>query len=154
MLTRPQPHEAEAEAEATAHEAEAEATTHEAEAEAEATTHEAEAEAKTHLEIPIIFFYLSNILTTKKVQVKNSAIIYKHIINNQKCRPVACGGARGAGPTLRFAWPHLLFACGGLSSTLGPPMDRAGPCCKTVTLRGCKNETISTSFTVTCTARL
>ena len=48
MLTRPQPHEAEAEA--TAHEAEAEATTHEA----EATTHEAE--AKTHLEIPIIFF--------------------------------------------------------------------------------------------------
>ena len=54
MLTRPQPHEAEAEAEATAHEAEA--TTHEAEA--EATTHEAEAEAeaKTHLEIPIIFF--------------------------------------------------------------------------------------------------
>ena len=41
MLTRPQPHEAEAtthEAEATAHEAEAEATTHEAEA--EATTHD------------------------------------------------------------------------------------------------------------------
>ena len=52
MLTRPQPHEAEAEA--TTHEAEAEATTHEAEA--EATTHEAEAEAeaKTHLEILII----------------------------------------------------------------------------------------------------
>ena len=54
-VTRPQPHEAEAEAEATTHEAEAEAeaTTHEAEAEAEATTHEAEAEAeaeaKTHL---------------------------------------------------------------------------------------------------------
>ena len=50
MLTRPQPHEAEA----TTHEAEAEATTHEAEA--EATTHEAEAEAmaKTHLEILII----------------------------------------------------------------------------------------------------
>ena len=50
MLTRPQPHEAEAEAEATTHEAEAEAeaTTHEAEAEAEATTHEAEAEAITH----------------------------------------------------------------------------------------------------------
>ena len=54
-VTRPQPHEAEAEAEATIHEAEAEAeaeaTTHEAEAEAEATTHEAEAEAeaKTHL---------------------------------------------------------------------------------------------------------
>ena len=48
MLTRPQPHEAEAEAEATTHEAEAEAeaTTHEAEAEAEATTHEAEAEAE------------------------------------------------------------------------------------------------------------
>ena len=48
MLTRPQPHEAEA----TTHEAEAEATTHEA----EATTHEAEAEAeaKTHLEILII----------------------------------------------------------------------------------------------------
>ena len=48
-VTRPQPHEAEAEA--TTHEAEA--TTHEAEAEAEATTHEAEAEAeaeaKTHL---------------------------------------------------------------------------------------------------------
>ena len=46
-VTRPQPHEAEAEA--TTHEAEAEATTHEAEA--EATTHEAEAEAeaKTHL---------------------------------------------------------------------------------------------------------
>ena len=44
MLTRPQPHEAEA----TTHEAEA--TTHEA----EATTHEAEAEAKTHLEIPIV----------------------------------------------------------------------------------------------------
>ena len=49
-VTRPQPHEAEAEAttheaeaeaEATTHEAEAEATTHEAEAEAEATTHEA-----------------------------------------------------------------------------------------------------------------
>ena len=63
MLTRPQPHEAEAEAEATAHEAEAEATTHEAEAEAEATTHEAEAEAeaeaKTHLEIPIIIFFIS-----------------------------------------------------------------------------------------------
>ena len=38
MLTRPQPHEAEA----TTHEAEA--TTHEA----EATTHEAEAEATTH----------------------------------------------------------------------------------------------------------
>ena len=50
MLTRPQPHEAEA----TTHEAEA--STHEAEAEAEATTHEAEAEAeaKTHLEILII----------------------------------------------------------------------------------------------------
>ena len=51
-VTRPQSHEAEAEAEATTHEAEAEAeaTTHEAEAEAEATTHEAEAEAeaKTH----------------------------------------------------------------------------------------------------------
>ena len=48
MLTRPEPHEAEAEAEATTHEAEAEAeaTTHEAEA--EATTHEAEAEATTH----------------------------------------------------------------------------------------------------------
>ena len=48
MLTRPQPHEAEAEAEAKTHEAEAEAeaTTHEAEAEAEATTHEAEAEAE------------------------------------------------------------------------------------------------------------
>ena len=45
MLTRPQPHEAEAEA--TTHEAEAEATTHEAEA-------EAEAEAKTHLEILLI----------------------------------------------------------------------------------------------------
>ena len=49
-VTRPQSHEAEAEAEATTHEAEAEAeaTTHEAEA--EATTHEAEAEAeaKTH----------------------------------------------------------------------------------------------------------
>ena len=42
MLTRSQPHEAEAEV-----------TTHEAEAEAEATTHEAE--AKTHLEIFIIF---------------------------------------------------------------------------------------------------
>ena len=57
-VTRPQPHEAEAEAEATTHEAEAEAeaTTHEAEAEAEATTHEAEAEAeaKNHLEILII----------------------------------------------------------------------------------------------------
>ena len=52
MLTRPQPHEAEAEA--TTHKAEA--TTHEAEA--EATTHEveAEAEAKTHLEILIIIF--------------------------------------------------------------------------------------------------
>ena len=35
MLTRPQPHEAEA-------------TTHEAEVKAEATTHEAEAEATTH----------------------------------------------------------------------------------------------------------
>ena len=48
MLTRPQTHEAEAEAEATTHEAEAEATTNEAEA--EATTHEAEAkaEATTH----------------------------------------------------------------------------------------------------------
>ena len=48
MLTRPQPHEAEAEA--TIHEAEAKAevTTHEAKAEAEATTHEAEAEATTH----------------------------------------------------------------------------------------------------------
>ena len=42
MLTRPEPHEAEAEA--TTHEAEAEATSHEAEA--EATTHEAEAEAE------------------------------------------------------------------------------------------------------------
>ena len=52
MLTRPQPHEAEAEA--TTHEAEVEATAHEAEA--EATTHEAEAEAeaKTHLGILII----------------------------------------------------------------------------------------------------
>ena len=53
MLTRPQPHEAEAEATTHEAEAEAEATTHEAEAEAEATTHEAEAEAeaeaKTHL---------------------------------------------------------------------------------------------------------
>ena len=56
MLTRPQPHEAEAEATTHEAEAEAEATTHEAEAEAEATTHEAEAEAeaKTHLEILII----------------------------------------------------------------------------------------------------
>ena len=50
MLTRPQPHEAEA----TTHEAEAEATAHEA----EATTHEAEAEAKTHLEILIIIIPL------------------------------------------------------------------------------------------------
>ena len=52
-VTRPQLHEAEAEAEATTHEAEAEATTHEAEA--EATTHEAEAEAKatTHEPRPI-----------------------------------------------------------------------------------------------------
>ena len=44
MLTRPEPHEAEAtthEAEATTHEAEA--TTHKAEAKAEATTHEADA---------------------------------------------------------------------------------------------------------------
>ena len=63
-VTRPQSHEAEAEAEATTHEAEAEAeaTTHEAEAEAEATTHEAEAEAeaeaKTHLEIIIIITVL------------------------------------------------------------------------------------------------
>ena len=40
MLTRPQPHEAEA----TTHEAKAEATTHEA----EATTHEAEAEVTPH----------------------------------------------------------------------------------------------------------
>ena len=52
-VTRPQPHEAEAEATTHEAEAEAEATTHEAEAEAEATTHEAEAEAeaeaKTHL---------------------------------------------------------------------------------------------------------
>ena len=44
MLTRPQPHEAEAKAEATTHEAMA--TTHEA----EVTTHE----AKIHLEIVII----------------------------------------------------------------------------------------------------
>ena len=50
MVTRPQPHEAEAEA--TTHEAETEATTHEAEA--EATTNDAEAEAKIHLEILII----------------------------------------------------------------------------------------------------
>ena len=42
MLTRPQPHEAEAET--RTHEAEAEAKTHEAEA--EARTNEAEAEAK------------------------------------------------------------------------------------------------------------
>ena len=39
MLTRPQPYEAETEAEAV---------THEAETEAKAVTHEAEAEAKTH----------------------------------------------------------------------------------------------------------
>ena len=45
-VTRPQSHEAEAEATTHEAEAEAEATTHEAEA--EATTHEAEAEAKTH----------------------------------------------------------------------------------------------------------
>ena len=49
MLTRPEPHEAEAEA--TTHEAEA--TTHEA----EATTHEAE--AKTHLEILIFIIKLT-----------------------------------------------------------------------------------------------
>ena len=55
-VTRPQSHEAEAEATTHEAEAEAEATAHEAEAEAEATTHEveAEAEAKTHLEIFII----------------------------------------------------------------------------------------------------
>ena len=66
-VTRPQPHEAEAEAEATTHEAEAEAeaTTHEAEAEAEATTHEAEAEAeaKTHLSRFLLLLpFLTNIL--------------------------------------------------------------------------------------------
>ena len=50
MLTRPQPHEAEAEA-----------ITHEAEAKAETTTHEAEAE--THLAIlNYYYYYLTNIL--------------------------------------------------------------------------------------------
>ena len=49
MSTRPQPHEAKAEA--TTHEAEAEATTRKAEAEAEAVT-------KTHLEILIIIIPL------------------------------------------------------------------------------------------------
>ena len=53
-VTRPQTHEAEAEAEATTHEAEAEATTHEAEATTHEAEAEAEAEAKTHLEILII----------------------------------------------------------------------------------------------------
>ena len=56
-VTRPQLHEAEAEATTHEAEAEAEATTHEAEAEAEAEaiTHEAEAEAKatTHEPRPI-----------------------------------------------------------------------------------------------------
>ena len=50
MLTRPQPHEAKAEATTD----EAEATAHEA----EAKTHEAEVEAKTHLEILIIIIPL------------------------------------------------------------------------------------------------
>ena len=83
MLTRPQPHEAEAEA--TTHEAEAEATTHEAEAEAttheaEATTHEADRgrgrgqdpSRNSH------YYYLTNSLTykltTNKAQVNNSVV--------------------------------------------------------------------------------
>ena len=44
-------------------------------------------------------------------------------------RPVACGGARGAGPPCVLPGPPAFF-CGGLSSTLGPPMDRAGPAAK------------------------
>ena len=51
-------------------------------------------------------------------------------------RPVACGGPGGPGP-LRFAWPPSFFVSAGFRPRLAPPMDRAGPCCKIVTLRGC-----------------
>ena len=44
-------------------------------------------------------------------------------------------GARGPGP-LRFAGPPaFLYFC--IFRPRLPPMDRAGPCCKIVTLRGC-----------------
>ena len=52
-------------------------------------------------------------------------------------RPVACGGPGGAGPPPCVLPGPPAFLYNGLSSTLGPPMDRAGPCCKIVTLRGC-----------------
>ena len=50
-------------------------------------------------------------------------------------RPVACGGAR---PPLRFASPSCFFVSAGFRPRLAPPppIDRAGPCCKIVTLRG------------------
>ena len=114
MLTRPQPHEAEAtthedeaEAEATTLEAEAEATTHEAEAEAEATTHEAD-RGRGRGQDPSrnsYYYYLTNSLTykltTKKAQVKNSVVTvlpwptlparYDVIINRKLCSGVPVG---------------------------------------------------------------
>ena len=44
-------------------------------------------------------------------------------------------GAGGRAPCVLPGPPA--FFCGGLSSRLAPPMDRAGPCCKIVTLWGC-----------------
>ena len=49
-------------------------------------------------------------------------------------------GARGASPPA-FCLAPLLFCISGLSSMLGPLMDRAGPCCKIVTLRGWRGRT-------------
>ena len=54
-------------------------------------------------------------------------------------RPVACGGARRAGPPWSFAWPHTYaFFCGGLIVHRWPPhWMRAGPLhAKLITLRG------------------
>ena len=50
-----------------------------------------------------------------------------------QARSVRGGGGRAP---LRFAWPPAFFAA-GFRPRLAPPMDRAGPCCKIVTLRGC-----------------
>ena len=45
-------------------------------------------------------------------------------------RPVACGGGPGGRAPPAFCLAPLLFCIGGLSSMLGPPMDRAGPAAK------------------------
>ena len=55
------------------------------------------------------------------------------ILSRLQARSVRGGGGRAP---LRFAWPHAFLYPRAFVHAWPPPMDRAGPCCKIVTLRG------------------